>query len=187
MAQERTRKRQSNAAPAVGELATDAAITALAEPASDPSTIPVFRVVTRDVASSAFSSEANRSGGRWTSPGVAAVYASTAPAGAILEFLAHLDGEKPIDLALVSARLPSRHVVRARDLPRGWRETPHRDDVREYGNRWVESGRSLALAVPSVLCERSTNLLINPGHEDASQLIIENVEPFVLDPRLLRE
>lgn len=147
--------------------------------------IPVFRVVSQGLAGTAFSGEENRSGGRWSSPGVPAVYASTSPAGAVLEFLAHIDGEKPVDIALVSARMPGRCVAGATDLPVHWRETPYRDDVREYGNRWIKSARSLALALPSVLCERSINLLINPGHEDIAQLIVDHVEPFTLDPRLL--
>lgn len=147
----------------------------------------VFRVVHRAEAAQPFSSSANRSGGRWTSPGVPAVYASTTPAGAVLEFLAHVDGEKPVDLVLVKARMPARNVTPSASLPENWRETPYRDDVREYGNAWISAGESLALNLPSVLCEQSRNLLINPGHENMAQLLVESAEPFTLDPRLLRK
>lgn len=146
----------------------------------------VYRIVHRNQAESPFSAEHNRSGGRWTSDGVAAVYASTTPAGAVLEFLAHLDGEKPVDLALVSARMPGRSITKATSLPEHWRQIPYRDDVREYGNAWIRSREALALCLPSVLCERSKNLLINPDHDDIGQLMTDSVEVFTLDPRLIR-
>lgn len=149
--------------------------------------VEVFRVVHRDQAEHPFSGSANRSGGRWTSPGIPAVYASTTPAGAVLEFLAHLDGEKPVDLVLVKARMPGRNVAPATSLPEHWRETPYREDVRDYGNAWISAGEALALNLPSVLCEQSRNLLINPEHDNISQLLVDSAEPFTLDPRLLRK
>lgn len=149
--------------------------------------VEIFRVVHRDQAAQPFSSSANQSGGRWTSPGIPAVYASTTPAGAVLEFLAHMDGEKPVDLVLVKARMPGRNVTPSTSLPENWRETPYRDDVREYGNAWISAGESLALGLPSVLCEQSRNLLINPEHGNMAQLMVESAEPFTLDPRLLRK
>jgi RES domain-containing protein len=151
----------------------------------EPAVVEVFRVVHRDQVQQAFTSSGNRSGGRWTSEGVPAIYASMSPAGAVLEFIAHADGEKPIDLVLLKGRMPGRNVVTASALPAQWRETPYRDDVREYGNAWIAAGESLALSLPSVLCEQSRNLLINPGHENITQLIVEGAEPFTLDKRLL--
>ena len=146
----------------------------------------VFRVVHRDQADAPFTRDQNQSGGRWTSPGVPAIYASTTAAGAVLEFLAHLDGEQPADLVLVTARMPGRSLIQGSSLPEQWRETPYRDDVREYGNEWARTRQSLAMAVPSVLCEQTKNLLINPDHDDIGQLMIESVHAFTLDPRLLR-
>lgn len=148
--------------------------------------VEVFRVVHRDQATQPFSRSGNEGGGRWTSPGVPAIYASTTPAGAVLEFVAHLDGEAPVDLVLVKARMPPGNVEMATSLPAQWRELPYRGDVREYGNSWIAAAKSLALNLPSVLCEQSRNLLINPAHENITQLVIENVEAFVLDKRLSR-
>lgn len=148
--------------------------------------VEIYRVVHRDQAEHPFSSSANRDGGRWTSPGLPAVYASLTPAGAVLEFLAHIDGEKPVDLVLVTARTPGRNIVRATSLPGQWRETPYRDDVRQYGDAWLSARSSLALSVPSVLCEQSRNLIVNPEHENISQLLVESADAFTLDQRLLR-
>lgn len=168
-----------------GTVATAAGTTRdAAEPRE--SVVDVYRVVHADRVDTPFASEDNQSGGRWTSPGIPAVYASMSPAGAILEFLAHLDGEKPVDLVLVKARMPGRSVTRATSLPAQWRERPYRDDVREYGNAWIASRTSLALDLPSVLCEQSRNLLINPEHDDIGQLKVDSLEAFTLDRRLLR-
>lgn len=146
--------------------------------------VTVFRVVTRDKADTAFDAQDNTNGGRWTSQGVPTAYASQTAAGAVLEFLAHLEGNSPEDLVLVSAVLPGESLVIADSLPVQWRERPYRSDVRAYGDAWVESGRSLAIQVPSVLCEQSCNVLINPMHPDARRLRICAIDPLTLDPRL---
>jgi len=152
---------------------------------SRPKMVGVYRVVPRKQADAPFDHQGNQAGGRWTSPGVPAVYASLSPAGAVLEFIAHLDGEKPVDLMLAVASVPAECVVASESLPPNWRERPYRDDVRALGDRWVASRRSLALQLPSVLCEHVQNLLINPEHADAARIKIDHIEPFTLDPRLL--
>lgn len=144
----------------------------------------VFRVTTRDDADSAFAAEANLKGGRWSSDGTPAVYASLSAAGAYLEFLAHLEGDSPDDLVVVTATVPAGSIVQAEGLPPKWRERPYRDEVRHYGDRWLASGEALALELPSVLCEVEHNVLINPRHPDAAQLKIRAVDPLHVDPRL---
>jgi RES domain-containing protein len=144
----------------------------------------VYRVCERSHVDDAFGVERNRKGGRWTSNGVPAVYVSTSPAGAALEFLAHLEGESPDDLVVVTAMLPGESVTSIDTLPPQWRERPYRDDVRAVGDGWARHRRSLALEVPSVLCTPERNVLINPEHPDASQVKIRAVDPFHIDPRL---
>lgn len=144
----------------------------------------VFRVTTRDDVDRAFVAEANLKEGRWSREGTPAVYASLSAAGAFLEFLAHLEGDSPEDLVVVTAVLPAGSVVQARDLPPAWRERPYRAEVQDYGNRWIASGEALALELPSVLCEVEHNVLINPRHPDADRLKIRAVDPIHVDPRL---
>ena len=146
--------------------------------------VTVFRVVRRDKADTAFAAQDNTNGGRWTSEGVATAYASQSAAGAVLEFLAHLEGNSPDDLVLVSAVLPGKTLAVADSLPPQWRERPYRSDVRAYGDEWAKSRRSLAIQLPSVLCEQSCNVLVNPDHPDAGQLRICAIDPLTLDPRL---
>jgi RES domain-containing protein len=144
----------------------------------------VYRVVERAHADDAFGSERNRKGGRWTSDGVCAAYASTSAAGAVLEYLAHLEGDSPEDLVIVTAALPGEAVTTVDTLPPQWRERPYREDVRAVGDAWQRSRHWLALEVPSVLCGPERNVLINPEHPDAQQVKIRAVDPFHIDPRL---
>ncbi|GHA83655.1 RES family NAD+ phosphorylase [Cognatilysobacter bugurensis] len=144
----------------------------------------VYRVVERANADDAFGIERNRHGGRWTSDGVCAAYASTSPAGAALEYLAHLEGDSPEDLVIVTATLPGDSITSIDTLPAQWRERPYRDDVRAVGDGWQRDKHWLALEVPSVLCTPERNVLINPEHPDAQQVKIRAVDPFQIDPRL---
>ncbi|MFC0676787.1 RES family NAD+ phosphorylase [Lysobacter korlensis] len=144
----------------------------------------VYRVVERSHADDAFGVERNRKGGRWTSDDVCAAYASTSAAGAAMEFLAHLEGDSPEDLVIVTAMLPGEAVTTIDTLPAQWRERPYRDDVRAVGDGWAREKRSLALEVPSVLCAPERNVLVNPEHPDAGQVKIRAIDPFHIDPRL---
>lgn len=56
--------------------------------------------------------------------------------------------------------------------------------TRPYGDAWVREGRSLALAVPSVVMPLSTNYLLNPAHPDFGLLTYESHGPFTFDSRI---
>ncbi|MBW3551180.1 MAG: RES family NAD+ phosphorylase [Proteobacteria bacterium] len=145
----------------------------------------VYRVVARERAEEPFSlAQAYRSG-RWTSAHDKAVYASLSPAGAVLEYLAHLEGETPDELVMVIATLPASCVQSAgRDLPQDWKERPYRSHVQEIGDRWWADEDSLALKVPSALSPREYNVLINPRHPDHGHLAVLSVDAVHIDSRL---
>lgn len=168
-----SRSQPSTAAPAVEGSAPP-----------EPAPRQVFRVVERERAEQAYSVESNTRSGRWTSDGVPAIYAAGSAAGALLEYLAHLEGDSPEELVVVTAQLPGGAVTVADTLPPQWRERPYRSDVRAYGDGWIANGKSLALEVPSVVCPSEHNVLINPLHPDAAQLKIRAIDPLHIDPRL---
>lgn len=145
----------------------------------------VYRVVPAARAAGAFSRDANLDGGRWTSPGVAAIYAAQSAAGAVLEYLAHMEDEQAQDLVLVHGHLALQDIAVPDRLPERWRDTPYRDDVRAFGDEWIRSAQAVALQLPSVLCEASCNLLINPDHPRMGRLELVQVQSFTLDPRLV--
>ena len=146
-------------------------------------TMTVYRVVGESQRERPFGAEAATGGGRWTSNDVSAIYASNSAATALLEFLAHSD-TPPESAWLASAQVPRGRVERMDSPPQGWRERPYRADVRRVGDDWARTHRSLALQVPSALCDEACNVIINPAHVDAP--LIQHVETRVLpiDDRL---
>lgn len=130
-------------------------------------------------------------GGRWNSAGKAVVYTSRSVALAYLESLAHLGREVPRNRFLIRIVVPDRVWDRAlwakqKELPRTWRAEPAGVGSMQFGDRWLTSGNSALLCLPSVIVPEDTNVLINPDHADA-RLIRARVERQLLyDPRLLR-
>ena len=144
----------------------------------------LFRIVARRFADQPFSGEHCRQGGRWSSPGVQLAYASASPGGALLEHLANGGSRARHPVVLVRARLPQSRWPALADPPRGWRARPYSQRIRSIGDQWIESGRSLAMLVPSALVEEEWNVLVNPEHADFGRLRVETIRPVVIDPRL---
>lgn len=132
---------------------------------------------------------ARRIGGRWNSKGVAMVYASASASLALLEVLVHLEDESLLPAyTLISAGLDEDRIERLDEaaLPPGWRSSPAPPELREIGDDWATSLRSVALAVPSAVVPWETNLLLNPSHPRFAELRIDAPRRFELDPRLRR-
>jgi RES domain-containing protein len=146
--------------------------------------IRVYRVIEPRKASEPFSGSGSDSGGRWTSPRTPGVYTSLSPATAMLEYLVHLEGETPDELLLASAAVPKDAMLVQLEVPSDWKERPYRDTVRQVGDAWSKQKTSLALRVPSAVCEGECNVLLNPGHPDFAKLRIEHLQPMKIDSRL---
>lgn len=146
--------------------------------------VRLYRVVAISDASDPFGAEGNDEGGRWTSPGTRCVYAARTPAGALLEFLAHLDGAPPEGIAMAVGSIPESSVLVQSNEPSHWSGQPYRDDVRQVGDGWVREGHSHALMVPSALCPDEWNILLNPAHQAHSTLRLLRLQPLELDGRL---
>jgi RES domain-containing protein len=168
-------------------------------PASDPPSITdpraaapapahphvlLYRVVPADRTDRAFSAEAAANDGRWTSPGRGAVYASTSPASAVLEFVVHNRDADVRGLRLVVASVPAACCHAATLLPEDWDQRPYRVHVRRVGDCWLDSGNSLALLVPSALSPREKNVLLNLRHADFARLSVLSYDVLSLDTRL---
>src|SRR3546814_786174 len=83
-------------------MTSPSSATPTAEVIVEHSTAPLrlYRVVARDEAAQPFA--ASQAGGRWSPPGTACVYASLSPAGAMLEYLAHLQEPPPEGMMLAA-------------------------------------------------------------------------------------
>jgi RES domain-containing protein len=148
----------------------------------------VYRLVHPRHSRTAFSGEgAFLAGGRWNSPGIRVVYTSSSIALAVLEVLAYRKARKP---------LPPRHLYRvtldqddvmwlqSAHLPNDWMVYLHPAGTQAIGDAWVNSGTTLALAVPSVLAPQEHNIVLNCGHPGFARLQIEGPEEFPFNPRL---
>ena len=148
----------------------------------------LWRVVKRAHAATAFDGEAaRRFGGRWNSPGHRIIYASATKSLALLEILVHLDvGASLPRLVAFSFEVDNNlieHLPAAR-LSRQWRATSGFLETQRIGDEWLASGRTVALAVPSVIVPEESNYLLNPAHAAFSRLKFGRAVPFLVDPRL---
>lgn len=114
----------------------------------------------------------------------------------MLEFLAHVkfedfDNAHPPSLVIVAADVPDESIKTMAEigapLPSDWSAVPAPSGNASIGDRWIEGGVSLGLAVPSVHPPDGTNeynVLINPAHADFRRIRVD-VTPFAYDSRLL--
>lgn len=126
-------------------------------------------------------------GGRWNSPGLGVIYASSSFAGAMLECLAHAGiGRVPhthvaVEIAVAAAVAVERYD--ASGLPAGW-DDADLQVARAFGDAWIRARRTAVLVVPSVVARREGNVLINPQHPDFTEIVAGTPESVVWDARL---
>lgn len=133
-------------------------------------------------------SGARINGGRWNSPGKAALYTSETKSLAMLEVLTNT----PLailrsDFSIITIEITgsfSTDEYTLKDLPSGWNEYPVPISIIRMGDRWLTAGKSLLLRVPSVIVPSECNLIINPAHPDFSKVKITGTEKLVIDKRV---
>lgn len=156
-------------------------------------TVRLWRIATESPRYKAVDSTgagAKATGGRWNHPGVAVVYSASSIALAALEAIVHLNAVAlPLNRYLVRIDVPddvweSRMVIDNVTAPRGWDAEPAGMSSLEFGDDWVKRNVSALLLVPSVVIPLEHNILINPAHADAAQLVFTNTGKFVFDERI---
>jgi RES domain-containing protein len=128
-------------------------------------------------------------GGRWNSPGQAAVYASGTLSLAAIEYLIHIDpADVPGDLVALAIEVPDDvevEVVEAKDLPSSWERTVEHPACRKAGDTWLRNGKALVLQVPSAPIPGEVNFLLNPAHPAMPKVKIAGKRRFAFDPRII--
>lgn len=131
---------------------------------------------------------AYRSGGRWNSPGVAAIYAGLTPSIAAMEKLVHTGDILPPDLVLACLDLPEDDVLYLRYdvsvLPASWDALPSSTVAATIGDAFLRAGMHLGMIVPSAVMPEALNIVINPLHPAVSGVTINVMRPFEFDSRL---
>jgi RES domain-containing protein len=72
-----------------------------------------------------------------------------------------------------------------KNLPPHWNAEPPTFQTMQIGDEWVRAGKSVALAVPSVLSTSEMNFLLNPKHPDFKKIKISQPVEYRFDARLL--
>jgi RES domain-containing protein len=126
--------------------------------------------------------------GRWHSRGRPVVYSSLNPATCLLETLVHIEidaEDRPDHFHLLQIKVPNRIAperLPLSSLHRNWEKDLA--VTQAIGDKWLASGRSLLLEVPSVLAPETWNVLINPSHKQARLLKITKTYQHPFDSRL---
>ena len=107
-------------------------------------------------------------GGRWNSPGLAAVYLADSLALAGLELLVHLGNAAVLQTyRKMPVYIPEELVmhIKPTELPPQW-ETGSRAFTRTIGDRWLARRQSAVLQTPSAVVAGESNFIVNPRHPD---------------------
>src|SRR5262245_32097003 len=112
-----------------------------------------WRIVKEKHAAAAFDGEgARKTGGRWNSAGLAAVYCSSTPSLAALEILVNFARADLLDAYVLFSCVLDQSLIEVVDLaklPSTWRDSPIPPEVQAIGDEWLRSGRTAVLHVPS--------------------------------------
>jgi RES domain-containing protein len=106
---------------------------------------------------------------------------------AVLEVFAYRKARKPLTPRhLYRVTLDEGDVtwLQPAHLPDDWMVYPHPASTQAIGDAWVDTGNTLALAVPSVLTPQEYNIVLNCGHPGFNRLQIAGPEEFPFNPRL---
>ena len=127
-------------------------------------------------------------GGRWNSPGLAAVYLGDSLALAGMELLVHLGNLDVLkSYRKMPVYIPEELVMHIEpdELPRRWESRP-RAATRAIGDKWLIAGQSAVLQVPSAVVLGESSFIVNPNHADVDAISTGQVSDFRYDPRLGR-
>lgn len=151
--------------------------------------IRAWRIVNARNVAAAFSGDGSRrSGGRWNSMGLRAVYLADSLALATLEVMVHgVSYETLQNYVCILTTIPQKLIqeVDLMSLPKNWRDDLPPAELRELGDRWLNEGKSAALKVPSAVIPVEFNYMLNPCHKDFGKIEIAERLSLAFDKRLL--
>ncbi|MEN9569059.1 MAG: hypothetical protein RL172_290 [Bacteroidota bacterium] len=125
-------------------------------------------------------------GGRWNSPGFAALYTAENISLAVLEILVRTSKENlPPAYCLIKLSVPDNApaiIIQQSKLKKGWE-----DDIaytQWMGDEFLKAGEALMLKVPSAIVTAENNYIINPRHADFKKIKVADADAFSFDKRL---
>jgi len=123
-------------------------------------------------------------GGRWNAKGYACLYTAEHPALALLELAVHFTAQSlPDSMSLVVISIPD-ELVKNAELLQITDDSDVKIYAEELGTSWLKKRSSLVLKVPSIVCPKSFNYLINPTHFSHRDVFIEEEISVIIDGRI---
>ena len=147
----------------------------------------LYRIASKSYIDGLSGTGAKLYGGRWNEKGTALLYSSENISLAILEILVHFDGlTVPKDLMLLQLQLDEKYIstFSTTKFNRIRKSENAEYKFKEEGQKWIESLKSLALKVPSIITRGEFNLIINPYHPEFKNLKKKKKSFLELDQRL---
>jgi RES domain-containing protein len=127
-------------------------------------------------------------GGRWTSAGTHAVYASESIALCMLEVLVHSPTPKARKVPRVLFRIDTPDTllksVSLPLVPKPFIPSTPFEESQPVGDAWIRAANSAGLVVPSAIIGLEFNVVLNPAHPDYAKVKWSKPVAIALDERL---
>jgi RES domain-containing protein len=151
--------------------------------------ITAWRIVPKNWVNTAFDGEGARLyGGRWNSPGLAAVYLADSRALAALEVIVHLNPAMAAQqYQIIEVSFPTRLVqeIDIQPLATALASPCVLPATQHAGDAWLTAARAPVLKVYSSIIAEEPNYVLNPKHPQFDHIKIGTARPFAFAPQLL--
>lgn len=149
----------------------------------------IFRIASSEYIDDISGTGAKLYGGRWNNKGTPLLYCSENISLAILETLVHFDGlTVPNNLELLELDIDEAQIENfsTRKFNTIRKSEDAEFQFKKAGQKWIESQKSLALKVPSIITQGEHNILINPIHKNFKLVKKKRKQKLDLDNRLFK-
>jgi len=147
----------------------------------------VYRITKRNRASDIQGTGSALYHGRWNKKGTPVLYTGASKEIALLKFIVHTPLLMIPDLDILTIEIPDGSVteLKSSDLPANWVQYPAPTILTEIGEKWVRTGETIALKVPSCIIHTSHNYILNCKHKDYKMVKVLDHREFYFDSRLI--
>lgn len=125
---------------------------------------------------------------RWNPDKVEMIYTSANRSLSCLENVVHRGKAGLMQLfSVLTIEIPkavSIKKINLGELTKNWKNYDQFYFTQNPGKKWIDTGETAVLQVPSSIIEEEANYLINPNHPDFPKIKIIKTEPFVFDNRI---
>ncbi len=125
---------------------------------------------------------------RWNPNEVEMIYTASSRSLACLENAVHRNQLGLMQVfSVMTIECPEDIKIRTvslNDLPPDWTDYEQMYLTQQIGTKWIKSGETVIMQVPSSIIEEEVNYLINPKHKDFELLKVIKIQPFVFDKRI---